>query len=195
MRMRPIHGVVVATAVGAAAAFGASAIKNTTHLGAAAQAQSGQKVDGIVRARRLKLDAEEKALRKARRYHTPKLPSVPAAPHSAPAYAYASAPQPVAAPPPTPAKAAPVRHITLTRVVHKHAHRKPASKPKTTSSETTPTTTTTTEDTQPTTTTVATTSQPPVTTTTTSTTSSQEPGDDSGHDDGGSTSGASGGDS
>ncbi|MGZ4410611.1 MAG: hypothetical protein ACXVY8_00620 [Gaiellaceae bacterium] len=194
MRMRPIHGVVVATAVGAAAAFGASAVKNTTHLGAAAQAQSGQKVDGIVRARSRKLDAEETALRKARRYHTPKLPSVPAAPHSIPSYAYASAPQPVAVPPPPPsAKAAPVRHLTLTRVVHRHVHHKPASEPRTTSTETTPTTTTT-EETQPTPTTVTTTSQPPVTKTTSSTTSSQEPGDDSGHNDS-HDDGGSGGDS
>jgi hypothetical protein len=195
MRMRPIHGAVVAVAIGGATAFGASAIKDTTHLGAAAQAKPAQNVDAIVEVRRHKLDAEEKALRKARRYRTPKLPAVPAAPGPVPSYSsYAVAQQPAAAPP-TPTRPAQTRHVTLTRVVHRHAHSKPVhrvTRPSPDELTPTTTTTTTTSETTPTTTTVTTTTQGPVTTSTTSTVSSgdDEHGDDSheqgqgGHDDG-----------
>ncbi len=199
MRMRPVHGVVVATAVGTAAAFGASAIKDTTHLGAAAKAQSGKKVDRIVKTRARTLDAQEKALRKARRYRTPALPKVPAAPGPVPSYSYAAPARPVAAAtPPAPVKVLATRHVTLTRVVHRRplqtgpSHRnRDLGEPTTTS-----TTTTTTEDT-PTTTapSVTTTSQAPVTHTTSSTTSSggSSGSGDSSHD--GSDDGGSGSDS
>jgi hypothetical protein len=187
MRMRPIHGVIVATAVGTAAAFGASAIKDTTHLGAAAQAQSQKNIDRIVRARARTLAAQEKALGRARRYRTPALPPVPAAPGPVPPYADAAPAQPVATAPPAPAGSMTTRHLTPTRVVRRsgsiHPNRDAAE-------VTTAAAAATIGDTPTTTPAVTTTSRAPLARTTTSTPSSHESGDDSGpsdgHDDGGS---------
>jgi hypothetical protein len=168
MRMRPIHGVIVATAVGTAAAFGASAIKDTTHLGAAAQTQSQKDIDRIARARARTLAAQEKALGRARRYRTPALPPVPAAPGPVPPYSDAAPAQPVATAPPAPAGSMTTRHLTPARVVRRsgsiHPNRDAAEVTTTTIGDT-PTTTTPA---------VTTTSRAPLARTTTSTTSRHE---------------------
>ena len=96
--MNRAHGLVLAVAIGLAAAAGTYAALQTTDLGAKASTLSQQQVT----AANARLDKRQAALRHAAAKHPPRLPKLP---HkiSAPAPAPAAAPAAAPAPAPTPA--------------------------------------------------------------------------------------------